>query len=278
MPKIKRPVLRYFGGKWRIAPWIIDNLPDHSVYCEPFGGGASVLMQKRRSKTEIYNDMDSEVVNVFRVLRDRRKAKQLHRALELTPFSRDEFKIAHTKASTMVEQARRTIVRSFMGHGADSTTRKHKSGFRAKSFDSNRDASKDWSNYHPAIEMFTTRLQGVIIENRDAMKVMETNDSDKTVFYVDPPYPMGVRSSGESHGYRHEMSDADHEYLCKFLSKLKAKVVLSGYPGTVYDQLGWHSIQRKSLADGAKDRMEVLWFNPAAMEARGQHDLFDAGE
>lgn len=275
MPKIKRPALRYFGGKWRIAPWIIDNFPEHQVYCEPFGGGASVLMQKDRSKSEIYNDLDSEVVNVFRVLRDKRKAKLLRKSLELTPFSREEFNLSHKKATTMIESARRTIVRSFMGHGADSTTRKHKSGFRAKTWESNRDSSKDWANYHPAIDLFTERLQGVVIECRDAMKVMEMNDSDKTLFYVDPPYPFASRSSGETHGYRHEMQDADHETLIKFLQRLKAKVVVSGYPGTIYDTMGWHSVAREALADGAAARTEVLWMNEAAMASRGQVGLFD---
>lgn len=273
---IERPVLRYFGGKWKLAPWIISNFPPHSVYVEPFGGGGSVLMRKDRSKSEVYNDMDSEVVNVFQVLRDSAKCLELQSLLKLTPFSREEFNLAHEPCEGSVERARRTIVRSFMGHGADSTTRKNKSGFRAKSFGSNRDASKDWLNYSPQLPIFCERLGGVIIENREAVKVMEGNDGPTTLHYVDPPYPMDTRSSGEKHGYRFEMTNDDHLKLCEFLKSLKGMIVLSGYATELYSCLGWQTVTCRALADGAAERLEVLWLNDAAVKGHSQMKLFEA--
>ena len=65
-----RPALRYHGGKWRLAPWIIGHFPAHKIYCEPFCGAASVLLRKPRSRIEIINDLDSEVTNLFQILRD----------------------------------------------------------------------------------------------------------------------------------------------------------------------------------------------------------------
>jgi len=83
--------MRYHGGKWKLAPWIIGHFPPHRIYVEPFGGGGSVLMRKPRSYGEVYNDAWGNVVNVFRVLRDH--ADEIERLLYLTPFSRDEFEL-----------------------------------------------------------------------------------------------------------------------------------------------------------------------------------------
>lgn len=107
--KVTRPILRYHGGKWKLAPWIIANMPPHRGYIEPFGGGASVLLRKARSYAEVYNDLDGEVVNVFRVVRDR--GEDILRALRLTPFAREEFIEAWEPSTDNVEQCRRTIIR-----------------------------------------------------------------------------------------------------------------------------------------------------------------------
>jgi DNA adenine methylase len=79
----RRPVLRYHGGKWMLAPWIISHFPTHRIYVEPLGGSASVLLRKPRSYAEVYGDLDGEIVNVFLMARER--PDELRRALELTP-------------------------------------------------------------------------------------------------------------------------------------------------------------------------------------------------
>jgi len=124
-----RPPLRYHGGKWRSAKKIIQHFPPHMTYVEPFGGGASVLLRKRRSKNEIYNDLDGDIVNVFKVLRDTSSSKELLRLLELTPFSRDEMYLGWKETDDPIEQARRCIVRSHMGFGSAGAT-KGRTGFR----------------------------------------------------------------------------------------------------------------------------------------------------
>src|SRR5687767_8564447 len=127
----KRPVMRYHGGKWKLAPWIISHLPPHRVYVEPFGGAASVLLRKPRSHGEVFNDVCDQVVNVFRVLQDPAKAEKLQRLLALTPYSRSEFRQAYQQADCEVLQACRMVIRSFMGFGSPSAVAKHVTGFRS---------------------------------------------------------------------------------------------------------------------------------------------------
>lgn len=115
--KIKRPALRYHGGKWRLAPWVISHFPEHERYVEPFCGAASVLMRKRRSKIEVINDLSGAIINFFRVLQDSAKAEQLREKLMVTPFSRDEYEHACTGLTGEdIEDARRVVIRSFMGY------------------------------------------------------------------------------------------------------------------------------------------------------------------
>lgn len=266
-----RPVSRYFGGKWLLAPWIIENLPEHRVYVEPFGGAASVLMQKKRSYAEVYNDLDLGVVTLFRVLQNAESAKELERFLRLTPFAREEFNLAYEASTDPIEASRRFIIRSFMGFGSGAHNIKRKSGFRANSNRAGTTPAHDWTNYPDAMKAMTARLSGVIIENRDAKFVMQQHDGPDTLHFVDPPYVHDTRS--DKHNYLFEMTDKDHAELCDFLSTLNGMVVLCGYPNEIYDRLGWRTIERKALADGAKVRTEVLWFNDLAWRGQAQISL-----
>ena len=271
MTKPTRPVLRWHGGKWRLAPWIIANLPAHQCYVEPFGGAASVLIRKDRSYAEIYNDLDCDVVNLFRVLRSD-DAGKLVDALRLTPFARDEFAQSYSEFNDPMDAARSLVIRSFMGFGSNGHNRQ--TGFRANSNRSGTTPSHDWVNYPECLLAIIERLRGVTIENRDAKLVMAQHDSPVTLHYVDPPYVPETRDKGQD--YAHELSDSEHDELLGFLIDLEGMVVLSGYPSERYDQKlsHWHRIERDALADGARKRTEVLWINPAAKEATECGPLF----
>lgn len=254
-----RPVLRWHGGKWLLAPWIMQHMPQHRVYVEPFGGAASVLLRKPRAYAEIYNDLDDDVVNLFRVLRSDR-AECLVTALRLTPFASSEFFAAYGDADDEVERARRLIIRSFMGFGSNATHKK--SGFRSSSNRSGTTPARDWLNYPDQLGAIVERLRGVTITNRDACEVMAAHDAPETLHYVDPPYVFATRADAAA-DYAHEMTDGQHRDLLTFLRTLKGKVMLSGYPCQMYDDAlpGWVRIERKHLADGARGRTEVLWMN-----------------
>lgn len=270
-----RPVLRYHGGKFRLAPWILSFFPAHRIYCEPFGGAASVLLLKERSYAEIYNDLDNEVVNLFRVLRDPASAEQLTTAIYLTPFAREEFRASYGETSDPIEMARRTITRSFMGFGT-TTLRHNRTGFRAKANRQNQPAQMDWTKYPEHVASFTERLRGVVIEHRDALEIIAQQDGPETLFYVDPPYPHVTRTAIKSHNdtaYKHEMTDADHRALADVLRSCRGMVVLSGYPCDLYDLelfSSWQRFERAALADGARERTEVVWLNQACVAALEQ--------
>ncbi len=273
MTKPTRPVLRWHGGKWLLAPWIISHFPKHKVYVEPFGGAASVLIRKEPSYAEIYNDLDGEVVNLFRVLRSNH-ASDLVSALRLTPFSREEFQQAYQETSCEIERARRLIIRSFMGFGSNGHNRL--TGFRANSNRSGTTPAHDWVNYPDCLSIVVSRLAGVTVENKDAKAIMAQHDAATTLHYVDPPYVLETRSDAGS-DYAFEMDNDDHAELLTFLRGLRGMVILSGYPCALYDDLlpDWRRIERQALADGAAPRTEVLWINPAATDRLSAGPLFE---
>lgn len=255
----ERPLVRYHGGKWMLAPWIISHFPPHRCYVEPFGGGGSVLLRKPRAYAEVYNDLDGEIVNLFRMARDNGEALAL--LCELTPFARDEFALSYEASDDPLEQARRTLARSFMGFG--SNAHNQVTGFRANSNRSGTTPSHDWMNYPDALRQTIQRLRGVVIENKHAVDVMKQHDAPTTLHYVDPPYVFSTRSDAGD-DYRHEMSDEQHEELATALRGLTGMVVLSGYRSDLYDRLydGWVRIDRAARADGASKRVESLWLSP----------------
>lgn len=257
MGRHKRPALRYHGGKWKIGQWVISNFPKHRIYVEPYGGGASVLLQKERSYSEVYNDIDEEIVHFFQVLRD--QGPELRTLLANTPFARTEFNNAYLPGKMGVERARATVIKSFMGFGSDSISRQ--SGFRGNANRSGTTPAHDWAHYPDAMEFMIQRLQGVVIENRDALKVMQNHDAIDALHYVDPPYIQSTRS--ERHAYRHEMDDDQHHVLAEFLKTLKGKVVLSGYDSAIYKKLykGWRVARKHTSVFQATPRTEVLWMN-----------------
>lgn len=293
---LRRPVLRYHGGKWKLAPWVLTFLPPHRLYVEPFGGGASVLMRKRRAHAEVYNDLDGEVVNVFRVLQDPAKADRLRGLLELTPFSRSEFMLAHERAGLDdVELARRAIVRSFFGYGtsslharaargmrarASTSAIRVGTGFRADAHGNGSTPATDWRNYPENVSAFVDRLRGVVVEQRPALEVIAQHDRPGAVIYCDPPYVASTRADARP-DYAFEMSDEEHRELAGVLRGAAAAVVLSGYPSPLYDEElypDWLRFERKHRAHDAAERTEVIWINDACAEALGHGGLFAVGD
>jgi DNA adenine methylase len=267
LPKISRPVLKYYGGKFKLAPWIIKHFPTHERYIEPFGGAASVLLLKNPSRWEVYNDLNEEIVGLFRVLRDRDNARRLRYLLRLTPYSRAELVSCCEPSTDPVEQARRTIVRSLLSVGNS----------QEKTYPSFRNHTKNYHylpqyfrEYSDHLKLFTDRLLNVTIEKTDALKLMKDNDGLDTLQYLDPPYLVRRRMD---HGYKEEMNtDTEHEAFLKVCLSLQSKIVISHYECELYNDMlsGWTRISKKATT-GARTKgkcsaTEVLYINPNALK------------
>jgi DNA adenine methylase len=267
-----------------LAPWIISHFPPHRVYVEPFGGAASVLLRKTRAHAEVFNDLDQGLVTLFRCLQDPEKSARLIELLRLTPFARDEFMLSKQMVDDPVERSRRMIIRAFMGFGSNAANEKGyhfrgvvrvHTGFRNDSNRSGTTPAHGWANYPEALAAIVTRFAGVVVENRDAAKVMEQFDKSDALHYVDPPYLPSTRAMVKKKGqhsmlaYAHELDRGGHDGLLTFLRSLKGMVVLSGYPSEEYDRalFDWRRVETAAYADGAKPRTEVLWINPACVAA-----------
>lgn len=279
---IETPALRYHGGKFRLAPWIISHFPPHRCYVEAFGGAAGVLLQKPRSFSEVYNDLDGDVVDFFRVLRAPELCARLVEELRLTPYSRSEFELSYETTDDIVEKARRIATRAAMGFGSAGVSRAAKTGFRSDCKRSFSTPQHVWVKYPDRLKEVADRFAGVLIENRPANELIMAKDDADTLFYLDPPYPKGTRESFGAYDF--EMSDAEHEELLKLLNQVRGMVVLSGYENDLYAEYlsDWLLVKTMTAASGnagGVQRLECLWLNPACSKAlnqeRAQLEFFD---
>ena len=264
---VPRPVLRYHGGKFSLAPWIASHFPTHRTYTEAYCGGASVLLRKPRSYAEVINDIDSEIVNLFRVLRNPAQAREMVRLVTLTPYAREEFEASYITADDPIEQARRTLFRSAAGHSTVGASGRWRTGFRCNVRRTGTHPAQDWANLPQALDAVVARLRGVVVENMSALDMLRKYDGPATLHYVDPPYLVETRHERwAGYAYRYEMGVADHQALAETLQDLKGTVVLSGYPHPLYDQwfADWARYTHQAHSDRASDRVEVLWVKSTA--------------
>lgn len=270
MTTINHPLIRYHGGKFRLASWVISHFPKHTCYTEVFGGAAGILLQKPRAYSEVYNDLDGDIVNLFAVLRSERNRTKLIEQLILTPYARGEFELAWEHTDDEIERARRVIIRAQMGFGSAGAT-KGKTGFRIDTKRQYGTAQSLWAEYPQHLASIGQRLSGVLIENRPAIKVLKDHDAPTTLHYLDPPYVLDTRYTGAKNAriYRHEMSHEDHQTLLQVLLELEGKVIISGYSSELYQSYlsKWKCVKtnaRISSGRGTGLRTECLWISPNA--------------
>lgn len=257
----------WYGGKFSHLNWLLPLLPECHHYCEPFAGSAAVLLNRQPSAVETYNDIDGEVVNFFRILRD--KPEELLRVIALTPFAREDFYRAVSEKTAAaiddVEKARLFFVKArqartglaqkaSLGRWANckNTSRRGMSGVVSR-----------WLGSIEGLPEIAERLLRVQIENRPAVDVIRLYDSQQTLFYCDPPYPH--ESRGDSKAYSFEMTNSNHEELAEVLAGIQGKAAISGYRCDLMDTLyaGWNRFDApaKKCHSAKSLRLESLWMN-----------------
>ncbi len=272
--EITRPPLRWLGGKWRVAQWIIDHFPPHETYVEPYGGAANVLLQKTPSEIEIYNDLNSDIVTFFDVLRG--APEKLIRAIQLTPFSREVQLRSWQPSEDPLERALRLYVRCYQSFqpgadGRNSGWRLQKSNRRGKTVVS------DWTETDH-LWAVAQRLKMVQIEHAEALSVIQHTDGPDVLFYVDPPYVLETRADSHTPLFRHEMNDSDHRDLAAVLRQIQGMAVVSGYPCPLYDVLyqGWSFVEKTASTNAGGSGLERLWLSPHAVDV-AKLPLFSLG-
>lgn len=250
-------LLNYPGAKWGMAREIVALMPPHRSYLEPFFGSGAVLFNKPPSAIETVNDIDGDIVNFFRVLRE--YPTELAADIAMTPYSREVFNDAHeNRGDSEYQRAYRFAIRSKMGHGFKTY---QKTGFKIDVYARERSYCVScWNRLPGDLLEAAMRLKGVQIENQPALDLIRKFNHDNVLIYADPPYLHNTRGGKQ---YRHEMTEQDHVILLDTLKQHKGSVILSGYPSDMYDRelTGWNRITRKSYNQNAAQRTEVLWCN-----------------
>ncbi|WP_257657880.1 DNA adenine methylase [Parapedobacter lycopersici] len=262
------PPFGYFGSKNKIALELCSNLPPHNCWVEAFCGSASLTLRKAPAPIEIINDIDGEIVNLFRQLRDRDKA--LCEAIELTPYAEQELIEARKESEGIsdLERARRFLVQAMMA--INGVFGKEKGGFSyTDSYTRNgHDARVNrWNNLPKRLKAVVDRLKSVRIENKDALTILKRFiNRPATLVYLDPPY-LGDRANG----YTWDANDEEyHTKLLNLANQANCMIFISGYHNDLYDLLlsennGWSRREIKASTKGSKgivqERIEVVWVN-----------------
>ncbi len=251
-------ITKYPGGKWRIASWIINFFPEHHTYLEPFFGSGAVLFNKTRSNIETVNDLDDNVINLFRWIRD--DPAQFAHAVYWTPYARAVYEDACTTTpKDSLQKAVYFYIKLNQGHGFRTSDRKvgwkNDVQGREKAY-----AARDWTQAPEKIMDAAERLRGVQIENRPAVDLIQKYNYSNVLIYADPPYVLSTRHGKQ---YRQEMNDGQQEDMLDVLLDHKGPVLLSGYDNRLYnDRLhAWHKETTSCQNQIGQKTSEVLWMN-----------------
>ena len=252
-------LLKWIGGKHKVASRLLDVLPLHRIYVETCGGAASLLCAKpfSMSKVEVYNDVNLHLYNFFRVLQDTELHKELIHLCETTPYHREVWKDA---GINLKDNLRKDEIPDIQQAWYFYTlNRQSFAGFMnawgyciSRSNRGRAGAVNEWLEAIKELPLVHERLRLVQCDCDTVFNVIQRYDMPDTFFFIDPPYIIDTRKQGR---YDHEMTDEDHIKLTDMLMNIKGKAILCGYDHEIYDPLNqsdkWQRIDVARVADCA---------------------------
>ena len=266
-----KPILKYPGAKWKLAPWIVPIFLSINIILNPIVGVAAVFFAKPPEHHEVLNDLDLHIVNFFTVMRTR--CEELAQAIMLSPFSEYEYNQIerHLSDGDEVEQARRFVIRSWQAHGG---TIHQVSGWKHNGLKGNVYPARLWKQIPERLMAAAERLQNAEIRCKPALEIINYYDQPDCLLYVDPPYELSTRARKY---YKYEMDAEDHRALLEALTRHNGSIILSGYAHPLYEEVlaDWQRVETPAITEHGNTRMEVLWLNWRA--AHSQMRLFEVG-
>lgn len=252
-----KPILKYPGAKNRLSEWICSLIPEHEVYLEPYFGSGAVFFNKPQARIETINDLDENVVNFFRVIRE--QPDKFMEQLKLTPYARKEYEYAfiNCEEDDEIEKARKFAIRCWMGFGCSN---RYQNGFRTSQQSSSPTTTKQWNDFISVIPYVTQRLQNAQIECRPAIQLLEMYDTSDVFIYLDPPY---VPETRKKYQYVHEATYKEHVELLEVIVNHPGRILISGYESDLYKQMlkDWNWESRITRAERGIQRREFVWGN-----------------
>lgn len=250
-----KQMLKFPGGKWRISEWIISFFPEHKVYLEPFFGSGGVFFNKEPSYLETINDLDGDIVNLFRVCREH--PEELAKLLYFTPFAREEFNDCYDISGNSVERARKTIVRYHQSFGTSNSSR---NSWKNTQKSGGPRCATMWNYLPDTVFEVCERLKNAQIENTDAITLIERYNHPETLIYLDPPYLQNLRKKDL---YNFDLDGQGHIKLLAAIKDSKSKIIISGYDSFLYESIlrDWRSAEKETTAQFGKRRTEKIWMN-----------------
>lgn len=259
-----KPILKYTGAKWRLAPWIVSFFPAHYHYVEPYCGSAACFFIKPPAEHEVLNDLNGSMINLFQVIRTR--GEELAAAIAMTPWSEAEYELLEKDwfDEDELEHARKFLIRCWQAHGGTiyQVSKWKHNGLNGRAF-----PVRLWRQLPDRLLAIVDRLQDAELRSKPALEIIEYYDAPNVLLYVDPPY---IQSTRARKYYPYEMTDGEHLAMLEALKRHRGMIILSGYPHPLYDEQlkDWYRISTPAAAEHGKQQIEVLWLNPKATGAQ----------
>lgn len=253
-----KALLKYPGAKNRLATWIVSHIPPHKVYCEPFLGSGAVFLNKEPAYNEILNDIDDDIYNFFKVVRE--QPEEFCRLIEATPYSRTEYTTVYVESeeeALSIERARRFAVKCWQGFGCGN---KYKNGYRRGIGATSPNPAKAWARFPETMQLAAERLKNAQIEHKDALELIKDMYGKDTFIYIDPPYLQDTR---KKYLYNHEMTDEQHAELLQIVKESDCKIMISAYENELYNNtlVDWRKEYKSTTAECSRKRTEVIYMN-----------------